>query len=80
MALTALIENLSHEGRGVTHINGKTVFIDHALTGETVEFAYKQRKRSRRRPHVISNENASHIVLRHPVHIMIFAAVVRCSM
>ena len=36
----ANIESLSHEGRGVTHIDGKAVFIDNALPGEEVEFNY----------------------------------------
>ncbi|HED34854.1 MAG TPA: 23S rRNA (uracil(1939)-C(5))-methyltransferase RlmD [Gammaproteobacteria bacterium] len=34
------IESLSPEGRGVAHIEGKVVFIDFALVGETVEFKY----------------------------------------
>lgn len=34
------IESLSHEGRGVAHIEGKTVFIDAALPGELIEFKY----------------------------------------
>ena len=40
------IESLSHDGRGVTHIDGKAVFIDGALPGERVLFTYsaKQRK------------------------------------
>ncbi len=37
---TAEIESLSHEGRGVAHIDGKTVFIENALPGEQVEFKY----------------------------------------
>ena len=36
----ANIESLSHEGRGVAHIDGKTVFIEGALPGEQVEFKY----------------------------------------
>jgi len=36
----ATIESLSHEGRGVAHIHGKTVFIDGALPGEIVRFRY----------------------------------------
>jgi 23S rRNA (uracil1939-C5)-methyltransferase len=36
----AVIENLSHEGRGVARIDGKTVFIDGGLPGETVMFRY----------------------------------------
>jgi len=37
---TATVHNLSHEGRGVAHIEGKTTFISGALQGETVEFHY----------------------------------------
>ena len=36
----ATIESLSHEGRGISHINDKVVFIDGALPGETVRFKY----------------------------------------
>lgn len=36
----ALVENLSHNGRGVARIDGKTVFIDRALPGEEVMFRY----------------------------------------
>ena len=44
--VTATIESLTHEGRGLTHVNGKTVFVDAALPGETVSFQYiRQRSR-----------------------------------
>lgn len=35
---TGVIESLDQEGRGVTHIDGKTIFIDGALPGEVVRF------------------------------------------
>jgi len=39
------IESLSHDGRGVTHVDGKAVFIDGALPGEEIEFIYTAKKR-----------------------------------
>ena len=42
----AVIEDLSHDGRGVTHIDGKTVFVEGALKGEEVSFIYAEKKRS----------------------------------
>ena len=41
------IESLSHEGRGVLHVHGKTVFVDNALPGETVRFRYLRRRSKR---------------------------------
>ena len=37
-AREAVIESLDHEGRGVSHVDGKTIFIDGALPGERVRF------------------------------------------
>lgn len=34
----AIIESLDHEGRGVTHLDGKVVFVEGALPGERVDF------------------------------------------
>ncbi len=42
----AAVESLSHDSRGVAHINGKAVFIDGALPGEEVLFSYLKRKGS----------------------------------
>ncbi len=41
----AQIESLSHEGRGVAHIDGKAVFISGALPGEKVTFIYTLQSR-----------------------------------
>ena len=38
------IESLDQEGRGVGHWQGKAIFVDGALTGETVEFSPYRRK------------------------------------
>ncbi len=44
--VTAEVESLSHEGRGVAHIDGKAVFISGALPGEKVTFIYTSQNRS----------------------------------
>jgi len=41
----ATINSLTHDARGVTHINGKAVFIDAALPDEEVEFLYTEIRR-----------------------------------
>ena len=40
-----IIESLGHDGRGVTHLDGKAVFIDGALPGEVVSFEYLTSRR-----------------------------------
>ena len=40
------MESLSHDGRGVAHIDGKTIFIDRALPGERVRYVEGRRGRS----------------------------------
>lgn len=42
----AEIESLSHEGRGVAHLDGKAVFIDNALPGEEVMFIYTSQRKA----------------------------------
>lgn len=42
----AEVTSLSHDGRGVARVGGKAVFIEGALPGEEVSFAYLQRRKS----------------------------------
>ena len=42
--VSASIESLSREGRGVARIDGKTVFIEGALPGEQVRFQYTRKR------------------------------------
>lgn len=46
LVAVADIEDLSHEGRGIAHHEGKAVFIDDALPGERVEWRRRQRGRN----------------------------------
>ena len=39
------VESLAHDGRGVAHLDGKAVFIDGALPGESVGFEYLTTRR-----------------------------------
>ncbi|OOZ15678.1 23S rRNA (uracil(1939)-C(5))-methyltransferase [Solemya velum gill symbiont] len=41
----ATIESLSHDGRGVAHIDGKVTFIPTTLQGEEIQFHYSYRSR-----------------------------------
>lgn len=42
-SLQTKIESLSHDGRGVAHIDGKATFIENALPGEEITFIYTRR-------------------------------------
>ncbi|MGC1853779.1 MAG: TRAM domain-containing protein, partial [Candidatus Aquirickettsiella sp.] len=44
--IPVVITGISHEGRGIAHVNGKITFIENALPGETVLIAYNKRRRS----------------------------------
>jgi len=41
--VTARVTGLSHEGRGITHVDGKTVFVNETLPDEEVTFQYVRR-------------------------------------
>ena len=38
--VTAHVDDLAHDGRGVAHLQGKAVFIAEALPGEDIQFHY----------------------------------------
>ena len=42
---TAVVETLSHDGRGIVRLDGKAVFLDGVLPGEEVRFNLKKRRR-----------------------------------
>jgi 23S rRNA (uracil1939-C5)-methyltransferase len=44
--VTLTIEKLSHEGRGVAHLDGKVIFVEGALPGEQVSALYTQKRES----------------------------------
>ncbi len=54
---TALIEDLSHDGRGVARVEGKTVFVDGALPGEMATFRHVKPHRHFDEAEVIAIEN-----------------------
>lgn len=50
---TGLVESLDHEARGITRLEGKTIFVDGALPGEDVEFASYRKKPSFELAHLV---------------------------
>ncbi len=55
----AQIESIDYEGHGVAHLNGKAVFIDGALPGETVLFRYHNKKKTHDTGRVVEVLHAS---------------------
>ncbi|NOY63722.1 MAG: 23S rRNA (uracil(1939)-C(5))-methyltransferase RlmD [Gammaproteobacteria bacterium] len=55
----AVIDDLTQDGRGVAHVDGKATFIDGALPGETVAFVYTALSRSYDEGRVVEVINAS---------------------
>ena len=62
----AEIESMSHDGRGITHLDGKAVFIDGALPGECVRFRYTalSRKHDQARVEEILEASADRVTPR----------------
>ncbi len=56
---TAIVESLDHEGRGVTHVDGKTIFIEGALPFEKVTFQSHKIKSSYESADLVSILKAS---------------------
>jgi 23S rRNA (uracil1939-C5)-methyltransferase len=54
-----VITGISHEGRGIAHINGKITFIENALPGEIVLIAYNKKRRAYDEARSIQILNAS---------------------
>ncbi|HNL21965.1 MAG TPA: TRAM domain-containing protein, partial [Rhodocyclaceae bacterium] len=55
----AAIESLDHEARGIARREGKTIFVDGALPGETVEYASFRRKPNYELAHLLRVVRAS---------------------
>ncbi|WP_434513415.1 23S rRNA (uracil(1939)-C(5))-methyltransferase RlmD [Dechloromonas sp. ARDL1] len=49
-----IVESLDHEARGITRQEGKAIFVDGALPGETVEYASFRRKPNYELAHLVS--------------------------
>lgn len=48
-----IVESLDHEARGITRLDGKTVFVDGALPGERVDYASFRRKPNYELAHLV---------------------------
>lgn len=57
--MSGVIEDLSHDGRGVARVDGKTVFVDGALPGEKARFLRRRKSRHFDEAEVLSIEAAA---------------------
>ncbi len=55
----AEIRDLTHEGKGVASIDGKTTFIDECLPGETIKFEYTAKRKDFDEGHCVEVITAS---------------------
>jgi 23S rRNA (uracil1939-C5)-methyltransferase len=54
-----VIESLDHEARGITRLDGKTIFVEGALPGERVEYASFRKKPTFEMAHLVNVISAS---------------------
>ncbi|MBS1190989.1 MAG: rRNA m(5)U939 methyltransferase [Rhodocyclaceae bacterium] len=54
-----LIESVDHEARGITRLDGKTIFVEGALPGEVVEYASYRKKPNYEMAHLVRVVTAS---------------------
>ena len=59
MSSIAIIESLDNEGRGVARVDGKAIFIEGALPGETVEYLSHRKKPTYEQARVVNILQAS---------------------
>lgn len=73
-----VIESLDHEARGITRLEGKTIFVEGALPGEIVEYASFRRKPSYELAHLVNVISGS--VSRIRPHCEYFGVCGGCAM
>ena len=56
---SGVIESLDHEARGITRLDGKTIFVEGALPGETVETTIVEVKKNYARGKLVRIVTAS---------------------
>src|SRR6267378_5224367 len=74
----ALIESLDREGRGVAHVGGKAVFVDHAVPGERVEYSAYRKKPAWEAAQIVRIEQEG--AARISPHCAFFGTCGGCSM
>lgn len=75
------IESLGHDGRGIAKIDGKVMFVDGALAGETVKALYtKSTVNSMKLKHWKSSAIHRQIVLKLNVNTLAYVVVVALCM
>ena len=55
----AVVESLSHDGKGICRIEGKVIFVSGALPGEKIRFAFRPHKKTHDEGHLIEVLEAS---------------------